>query len=62
MKSPSSQINELIIELARKAASSERERCAKLVEALQDGTDDPVVGGILGEVVTAIRRLTDVQL
>ena len=59
MKSHSDQLQEIIKDAMRKAASSERERCADLVQRLADGTEDQVISDILNEVVVAIRRLTD---
>jgi hypothetical protein len=59
MKSLSDQLIEVLKQANRLAASQERERCADLVQQLGDGTDDQVIKGILGEVVTAIRRLPD---
>jgi predicted Zn-dependent protease with MMP-like domain len=59
MKSHSDQLQEIINNAMRKAASSERERCADLVQRLADGTEDQVINDILNEVVVAIRRLTD---
>ena len=59
MKSLSEQLQEILRQASRLAASQERERCADLVQQLADGTEDQVIKGILGEVVTAIRRLTD---
>jgi len=59
MKSHSDLIKEIINDAMRKAASSERERCADLVQKLADGTEDQVIQDILNEVVVAIRRLGD---
>ena len=59
MKSLSEKMQEILKQANRLAASGERERCADLVQQLADGTEDPVIKGILGEVVTAIRRLPD---
>ena len=59
MKSLSEQLQEILKQAQRLAASRERERCADLAQQLADGTEDQVIKGILGEVVTAIRRLTD---
>jgi hypothetical protein len=59
MKSHSDQLQEIINDAMRKAASSERERCADLVQTLADGTEDQVIKEILNEVVTAVRRLSD---
>ena len=61
MKSHSEQLQDIINDAMRKAASSERERCADLVQRLADGTEDAVITGILNEVVLAIRRLADVS-
>ena len=61
MKSHSDQLQDIINDAMRKAASLERERCAELVQKLADGTEDQVITGILNEVVTAIRRLPDVH-
>jgi DNA-binding protein YbaB len=57
MKSHSEQLQDIINDAMRKAASSEREKCAELVQKLADGTEDQVIKEILNEVVTAIRRL-----
>lgn len=57
MKSHSEQLQDIINDAIRKAASSERERCAELIQKLADGTEDQVIKEILNEVVTAIRRL-----
>ena len=59
MKSLSEQLIEVLKQANRLAASQERERCADLVQQLSDGTEDQVIRDILGEVVTAIRRLPD---
>ena len=59
MKSHSDQLQDIINDAMRKAASSERERCADLVQRLADGTEDQVIKEILNEVVTAVRRLSD---
>jgi hypothetical protein len=59
MKSLSEQLQEILKQANRLAASQERERCADLVQQLSDGTEDQVIRDILGEVVTAIRRLPD---
>jgi hypothetical protein len=59
MKSHSDQLQEIINDAMRKAASSERERCADLVQRLADGTEDQVIRDILNEVVLAVRRLGD---
>ena len=61
MKSHSDLIQDIISDAMRKAASLERERCAELVQRLSDGTEDQVIKEILNEVVTAIRRLSDVR-
>ena len=61
MKSHSDQVQDIINDAMRKAASCERERCADLVQRLADGTEDQVIKEILNEVVTAIRRLLDVR-
>ena len=61
MKSHSELIQDILNDAMRKAASSERERCADLVQRLADGTEDAVITGILNEVVLAIRRLADVS-
>lgn len=57
MKSHSELLQDIINDAMRKAASSERERCAELVQKLSDGTEDQVIQDILNEVVVAIRRL-----
>ena len=59
MKSHSEQLQEIINDAMRLAASSERERCADLVQRLADGTEDQVIRDILNEVVVAVRRLGD---
>ena len=59
MKSLSDQLQEILRQSNRLAAAQERERCADLAQQLADGTEDQVIKGILGEVVTAIRRLPD---
>ena len=59
MKSHSDQVQEILNEAIRKAASLERERCAELVQRLSDGTEDQVIRDILNEVVVAVRRLGD---
>jgi len=59
MKSHSDQVQDILNEAIRNAASLERERCAELVQRLSDGTEDQVIKEILNEVVTAIRRLSD---
>jgi len=59
MKSHSDQVQDIINDAMRKAASLERERCAELVQRLSDGTEDQVIQDILNEVVVALRRLTD---
>jgi hypothetical protein len=59
MKSHSDQLQDIINDAMRKAATLERERCAELVQRLSDGTEDQVIKEILNEVVTAIRRLSD---
>lgn len=59
MKSHSELLQDILKEAVSKAAFSERERCAELVQQLADGTEDQVITGILNEVVTAIRRLPD---
>ena len=59
MKSHSDQLQDIINDVMRKAASSERERCADLVQRLADGTEDQVISDILNEVVVALRRLSD---
>ena len=61
MKSHSEQIQDIINDAMRKATTLERERCAELVQRLSDGTEDQVIKEILNEVVTAIRRLSDVR-
>ena len=61
MKSHSDLIQDIIDDAMRKAATLERERCAELVQRLSDGTEDQVIKEILNEVVTAIRRLSDVR-
>ena len=61
MKSHSELIQDILNDVRSKAASSERERCADLVQRLADGTEDAVITGILNEVVLAIRRLADVS-
>jgi hypothetical protein len=58
-KSHSDQLQDIINDAMRKAATLERERCAELVQHLSDGTEDQVIKEILNEVVTAIRRLSD---
>ncbi len=58
-KSLSDQLKDILATQSRLAASLERERCAELVQRLSDGTEDQVLRDILGEVVTAIRRLPD---
>jgi hypothetical protein len=60
-KSHSDQLQDIINDAMRKAATLERERCAELVQRLSDGTEDQVIKEILNEVVTAIRRLSDVR-
>ena len=59
MKSHSEQLQDIINDAMRKAASSEREKCAELVQKLADGTEDQVIQDILNEVVLALRRLSD---
>jgi hypothetical protein len=61
MKSHSDLIQDIINDAMSKAATLERERCAELVQRLSDGTEDQVIKEILNEVVTAIRRLSDVS-
>jgi len=61
MKSHSDQVQDIINDAMRKSAILERERCAELVQRLSDGTEDQVIKEILNEVVTAIRRLSDVR-
>ena len=61
MKSHSELIQDIINDAMSKAAALERERCAELVQRLSDGTEDQVIKEILNEVVTAIRRLSDVR-
>jgi len=61
MKSHSDLIQDIINDAMREAATLERERCAELVQRLSDGTEDQVIKEILNEVVTAIRRLSDVR-
>lgn len=58
-KSPSEQMADLFRVELGKAASLERERCARLVQQLADGTEDAVIKNTLEEVVVAIRRLAD---
>ena len=59
MKSHSDQVQDIINDAMRKAASLERERCAELVQKLADETEDQVIQDILNEVVVALRRLSD---